>query len=80
MDYQYKNEIESEIHLLFHCNRYNYIRSKWFKKLTLPPDYILLNKYERLKTVLNDAKNVKCTAQFIIEAMGIRSKALLSLD
>ena len=26
-DYQYKNEIESEIHLLFNCNRYKYIRN-----------------------------------------------------
>ena len=80
MDYQYKNEIESEIHLLFNCNRYDYIRSKWFEKLTLPPDYNLLNKYERLKIVLNDANNVKFTAQFIIEAMNIRSKAILTLD
>ena len=69
----------SEIQLLFNCNRYNYIQSKWFEKLTLARDYILLNKYERLKIVLNDAKNVKCMAQFIIEAMGIRSKALLTL-
>ena len=80
MDYQFKNEIESEIHLLFNCNRYNYIRIKWFEKLTLPPDYILLNKYERLKVVLNYANNVKFTAQFLIEAMDIRSKALLTLN
>ena len=80
MDYQFKNEIESEIHLLFNCNRYNYIRIKWFEKLTLPPDYILLNKYERLKVVLNYANNVKFTAQFLIEAMDIRSKALLNLN
>ena len=80
MGYQYKNEIESEIHLLFNCNRYDYIRSKWFEKLTLPPDYILLNKYERLKIVLNDANNVKFTAQFIIEAMNIRGKASLTFN
>ena len=79
-DYQYKNEIESEIHLLFNCNRYDYIRSKWFEKLTLPPDYILLNKYERLNLVLNDANNLKFISQYIIEAMDLRSKALLSIS
>ena len=80
IDYQYKNEIESEIHLIFNCNRYDYIRCKWFEKLTLPPDYILLNKHEMLKIVLNGANNVKFTAQFIIEAMDIRSRALLKFN
>ena len=72
--YLYKNEIESEIHVLFQCNRYKELRYKWLKNLTLPPDFNLLNYYGKLDIVLNHEKNVKMTAQYLIDLMDVRSK------
>ena len=78
-NYLHLNEIESEIHLLFNCNRYENIRREWFEKMTLPPDFLISNVYGRLDTVLNHANNIKYTAQFIINALDLRSKALLTI-
>ena len=76
-DYEHANEVESEIHLLFNCNRYDDLRKSWLENLTLSIDYRLLNFYEKLDLVLNHPENVKLTAQFLINALDLRSKILI---
>ena len=76
---QFIGQVESEVHFIFHCNRYVNIRQYWLDKLTLPVDYNLLNVYQKLDIVLNHPDNVKPTAQFLIHAYDVRSKLISSL-
>ena len=68
--------IESEYHYLFDCLAYRTECETWLGKMTLPPDFNLLDLNYKLKIVLNDPCNVKSTAQFITHAYNIRSKIL----
>ena len=77
--YLYLNEIESEVHVIFNCNRYKEIRQNWIQKLTLPPDYNLLTLYKKLDIVLNHAQNVKFTAQYLINIFDLRSKIIMTI-
>ena len=78
-NYLYKNEIESEVHIIFNCNRYKEMRQKWLQKLTLPLDFALLTLYKKLDIVLNHAKNVKFTAQYLIDLINLRSEFILTI-
>ena len=68
--------VESETHFLFQCRAYSAERRVWFGGMTLPDNFENLPLDIKLKTVLNDQVNVKFTAQFIVEALNIRSKIL----
>ena len=72
-------EVESEVHFLFNCNRYEDLRKSWLEKLTLTSDFNLLNVYQKLDIVLNHPENVKKTAQYLIAAYDLRSKTLITL-
>ena len=62
--------IEDEFHFIFQCVAYNDLRAIWLSKLKLPE----MEAPEKLKIVLNEAANVKLTAQFILDAYNYRSK------
>ena len=66
--------MESEFHLIFQCSAYNELRQKWLQKINTPENFANLEICHKLKIVLNEAENVKFTAQFIIDAFNIRSK------
>ena len=55
------------------------MRQKWLQKLTLPPDFALLTLYKKLDIVLNHAKNVKFTAQYLIDIINLRSEIILTI-
>ena len=75
----YIGEVEHEVHFLFNCNRYEDLRKLWLEKLTLTPDFCLLNVFQKLDIVLNHPENVKITAQYLINAYDLRSKTLINL-
>ena len=68
--------LESEIHYSFFCRTYRRERDEWLQKQNLPVDFDHLALELKLKTVLNDACNVKFTAQFITKAYNIRSRII----
>ena len=61
---------------MFICPKYDELRTNWLNKLVLPDNYGNLSDSEKLSTVLNVPDNVKPTAQFLIDAYGVRSKIL----
>ena len=66
-------ETESEQHVLFHCGMYDNLRQTWFSKLNVPFNFNDMTMKEKLKLVLNDANNVRPTAQFVLSLMDLRS-------
>ena len=68
--------VETETHFLYECEAYSAERGIWFGKMILPGDFETLPVEIKLKTVLNDQENIKFTAQFIVEALNIRSKLI----
>ena len=70
---------ESELHFLFQCEAYTNERTAWLSSLEKPEHFINLSTEEKLKLVLNLDKNVKKTAQFIIEIYDKRSKIVSNL-
>ena len=71
-----ENVIENESHLIFHCETYHSLRQNWFSKVVLPQNFQEIEVSQKLKIVLNDSKNVKVTAQFILDAYNARSKII----
>ena len=69
-----ENLIENESHLIFQCETYHTLRQNWLSKVVLPQNFQDLEASQKLKIVLNDSKNVKVTAQFILDAYNVRSK------
>ena len=65
-------EPESEYHVLFICGKYDNLRQLWLNKLTIPPEFSTLPSQDKFKIVLNDPKNVKYTAQFLIDMLDLR--------
>ena len=65
-------EPESEYHVLFICGKYDNLRQVWLSKLNKPPDFSTLPHHDKFKVVLNDPKNVKYTAQFLIDMLDLR--------
>ena len=64
---------ESESHFLLFCPAYSSLRQKWLSKLELPENFQLFSLDKKLCTLINDANNVKQTAQYIIDAFNLRS-------
>ena len=69
-------QIETEVHFLFFCSHYTTLRDTWLESLIKPTNFENLDEGSKLSIVLNDADNVKKTAQFIINAYSLRSKLL----
>ena len=66
-------EIESELHVIFSCDKYNRLRLKWSLLLSKPENFETLPNIEKLKIVLNDPENVRHTASFLIELLDLRT-------
>ena len=62
-------EIESEFYVLFQCTMYHDLRQAWLGNLCIPENFNNLPKNEKLKLVLNEAQNVRLTAQYIVSVM-----------
>ena len=67
---------ESESHFLLFCPAYSRLRQDWLSKLELPENFELFSPEKKLCTLINDANNVKQTAQYIIDAYNLRSKII----
>ena len=65
-------EVESEIHLLFICHKYEQLRQAWLSKISCPDHFSQLTPLNKLKLVLNEPSNVKITAQYLISVMDLR--------
>ena len=68
--------VENEYNFLFVCDRYESIRNIWLSKLYLPNNFENLPECEKLKAVLNEENNVSLSAQYIVDAYRLRSKAV----
>ena len=66
--------VENEAHFVFFCGLYEDLRSSWFTKIVIPENFSDLDVSEKFKIVLNNAQNVKFSAQFIVDAFNLRSK------
>ena len=65
-------QVESEYYVLFQCPMYNNLRQTWLNKLFLPENFHTLEQNEKLKIVLNEAQNVRHTAQYLVSLMDLR--------
>ena len=65
-------EVESEIHVLFICYKYEQLRQAWLSKISCPDQFSQLTPQNKLKIVLNDPNNVRITAQYLISVMDLR--------
>ena len=66
--------IEDESHFIFKCVKYDELRLNWLEKIDIPDNFSDLDACSKLSIVLNEANNVKLTAQFIVDAFNLRSK------
>ena len=71
-------EIENEVHFLFFCDQYVNLRASWFSTLNKPENFYMLDEATKLNIVLNQQENCKPSAQFIVDAYGLRSKLLIN--
>ena len=69
-------QIETESHFLFSCIQHINLRVKWFSIISKPEHFEILNEATKLDIVLNRAENCKPTAQYIVDAYGVRSKLI----
>ena len=69
--YCQSEEIESEYHVLFICEKYANLRQIWLNKLNKPENFSILSAENKFKIVLNEASNVKYSAQFLIDMMDL---------
>ena len=67
---------QSECHFLLICPAYHLLRQAWLAKLEVPANFSQLGEIDKLKITTNDTKNVKLTAQFLIDAFSLRSRVL----
>ena len=65
-------EVESEYYVLFVCPMYDNLRQSWLNKLCIPENFHILEQSEKLKIVLNEANNVRHTAQYLVSVMDLR--------
>ena len=72
-------KIENEFHFIFECETYRKERIVWLNKLQIPEYFCTLPPSEMFCIVLNNDKNVKITAQYIIDIYDIRSKIVSNL-
>ena len=68
--------VETEFHFIFACTHFNTLRSSWLETLVKPENFNNLSDGEKLGLALNEAQNIKPTAQFITRAYSMRSKVL----
>ena len=65
-------EVETESHLLFQCNKYASLRQVGFDSLNIPSNFNYLPENEKFDLVLNKSDNIKQTARFLVSAMDLR--------
>ena len=65
-------QVEDIHHFLYVCQLYNELRAVWLRKLTLPPNFLMLENNFQLNEVLNIASNIRHTAKFIIASFSIK--------
>ena len=71
--YCHSGDIENEYHALFNCSVYYNLREAWLEKIDIPENFWELNPAEKLCLVLNEAQNVRHTAQFLVALLDLRS-------
>ena len=70
-----KNEVEDEIHFLFHCKVYAVERMSWFENIRKDcPHFYYFEPEDQLKYIFNEIP--RCTARFIIACLNIRNDKL----
>ena len=69
-------EVETEIHFLLYCGVYKILREKLFSTIKIPENFETIDEASKLNIILNMPENCKYTAQFIVDAYGMRSKIL----
>ena len=74
-----EQKVEDEFHFIFECKMYDNERFLWLQNLTTPTNFLTNSPEKKLDLVLNDPRNVKLTAQFLINIFDIRSKIVNSL-
>ena len=77
--YVMKKKIEDEFHFIFECKQYEHERFLWLNKLKKPVNFLQQTVDKKLEIILNEANNVKVTAQYIIYIFGSRSKVVNNL-
>ena len=70
--------VENEEHYIFYCKIYHEIRQIWLGKVKIPVNFHMLSLSEKFKLIFEEPQNVKVTAQFIVDAYNLRSKAIFS--
>ena len=70
--------VENEEHYIFYCKIYHEIRQIWLGKVKIPVNFHMLSLSEKFKLIFEEPQNVKVTAQFIVDAYSLRSKAIFS--
>ena len=65
--------VENEYHVLFVCSEYEELQQAWMSRLTIPDNFVQLSQ-QKFKLVLNEAANVKLTAQFLVDLYNLRGK------
>ena len=66
-------EVESGYHFYFNVRNTLDQREAWFSKMDTPSNFLNCSAKEQLQIVLNEANNVKHTAQYLLKAMDMRS-------
>ena len=72
-----QNEIEDEIHLLFHCTKYEYIRKQFLAKQSQILNLTSFDDYKKLCYILFTTSNktsIHCTAKYISKCLLLRDK------
>ena len=72
-------EIETEIHFLLYCEKYNILRNNLFSTIYKPENFEMMDEASKLNVILNLPENCKHTARFIADAYSMRSKILNKL-
>ena len=72
-------EIETEIHFLLFCEKYNDLRNKLFSNIYKPNNFEMMEDAAKLNVILNLSENCKQTARFIVDAYSMRSKIINKL-
>ena len=72
-----QNEIEDEIHLLFHCTKYEYIHKQFIAKQSQILNLTSFDDYKKLCYILFTTSNktsIHCTAKYISKCLLLRDK------
>ena len=72
-----QNEIEDEIHLLFHCTKYEYICKQFIAKQSQILNLTSFDDYKKLCYILfitSNKTSIHCTAKYISKCLLLRDK------